>query len=85
MPSHGGVLPVLQNQVEQGRRAGRRYGDATDQGRGARLAGHRRVAWNGSWNGCPGNPMVLGAVAALSCGIGAGSAGEAGEHAPRNA
>jgi hypothetical protein len=35
------------------------------------------AAWNGSWNGWPGNPLVLGAAAALSCGIGAGSAHEA--------
>jgi hypothetical protein len=31
------------------------------------------AAWNGSWNGSPGNLMVLGAAAALSWGIGAGS------------
>ena len=42
-------------------------------------------AWNGSWNRCPGNPAVLSAVAALVGGIGAGSAGEAEEHASRNA
>ncbi len=77
-----GVLTIVRNRR---RRAERRYGEATDQGRASRLAGHRRVAWNGSWNGWPGNPMVLGAAAALSCGIGAGSAGEAGEHASRNA
>jgi len=28
-------------------------------------------SWNGSWNGGAGNPRVLGAVVALSCGIGA--------------
>ena len=43
------------------------------------------AAWNGSWNGSPRNPMVLGAAAALSCGIGAGSGPKAWEHASRNA
>jgi len=36
-------------------------------------AGASRHAWNGSWNGGAENPSVLGAVVALSCGIGAGS------------
>jgi hypothetical protein len=39
------------------------------------------AAWNGSWNGSPGNPLVLGAAAALACGIGAGSGHKAREQA----
>jgi hypothetical protein len=39
------------------------------------------AAWNGSWNGPPRNPLVLGAAVALSCGIGAGSGPKAREHA----
>jgi hypothetical protein len=38
-------------------------------------------AWNGSWNGGAGNPSVLGAAGAFSCGIGAGSGPKAREHA----
>lgn len=40
----------------------------------------RAVTWNGSWNGSPGNPLVLGASRAVSCGIGAGSGSKAWEH-----
>ena len=39
------------------------------------------AAWNGSWNGSPEDPLVLGAAAALSCGIGAGSGSNARKHA----
>ena len=39
------------------------------------------VAWNGSWNELAENPTVLGAAAALSCGISAGSGPRAREHA----
>ena len=39
------------------------------------------AAWNESWNGPPGKRTVLSAAVALSCGIGAGSALKAWEHA----
>ena len=39
-----------------------------------------RHAWNGSWNAGAESPSVLGAAAALSCVIGAGSGPEALEH-----
>jgi len=47
----------------------------------ARYAAGLLGSWNGSWNGGAESPSVLGAVAALSCGIGAGSGPEAWEHA----
>jgi hypothetical protein len=45
------------------------------------------AAWPGlpgSWNGGAESPSVSGAVAALSCVIGAGSGPKAREHASRN-
>lgn len=41
-------------------------------------------AWNGSWNGGAESPSGLGAVVAVSCGIGAGSGVAAREHASCN-
>jgi hypothetical protein len=59
--------------------------ETTDQKAGPPNDHAPTYAWNESWNRSPENPGALGAVTALSRGIGAGSADEARERASRNA
>jgi hypothetical protein len=58
-----------------------RAAEGTVSGTAVRITALSPAAWNGSWNGSTGKPWVLGAAAALSCGIGAGSGLEALQHA----
>jgi hypothetical protein len=57
------------------------HDDQLNLNRRSRIRGELEDSWNGSWNGGGENPSVLGAVVALSCGIGAGSGPKAREHA----
>src|SRR5262249_39666363 len=55
--------------------------DADDRRARGTAAAVSLAAWNGSGNESVGNPAVLGAVAARSWGLGAGSGPQAWEHA----